>query len=34
MMAGALILQVPVLIIFALLSRCIVPNSLAGSVKG
>lgn len=34
MMAGALILQIPVLIIFAVLSRFIVPNSLAGSVKG
>ncbi len=34
MMAGALILQVPVLIIFAFLSRFIVPDSLAGAVKG
>ncbi len=29
-----LILQIPVLIIFAFLSRFIVPNSLAGAVKG
>lgn len=34
MMAGALLLQVPVLIVFAFLSRYIVPNSLAGAVKG
>ena len=34
LMAGALILQVPVLIIFAFLPRFIVPNSLAGAVKG
>ncbi len=34
MMAGALLLQVPVLVIFAFLSRYIVPNSLAGAVKG
>lgn len=34
MMAGALLLQVPVLIIFAVLSRYVVPDSLAGAVKG
>lgn len=33
-MAGALILQIPVLIIFAFLSKYIIPNSLAGAVKG
>jgi len=33
-MAGALILQIPVLVVFTFLSRYIVPNSLAGAVKG